>query len=503
MTTIDESMATEAYEVIVVGGGIAGCFAAATAASAGAKVVQLERKSADEGGFIACGDAIKSPTDPKKYPGPIDMDAIVSDEAVLADGNIDRIEWWDEELSVRKVLPYDTNSNVIDRYEFGQRLLDQAGDLGVTQHYDTVVNDVVQNGRVEGVEAIRDGEPVRYEGEVVIDTAGAQSIMQDLVEYDALDAPGGVTFEKPHYTHFGSAYREIIETEKPVEYANAIVGKPLEEMGYIWYFPRTDRIINVGLGFQMNEEPIALADRLKRDLASRPEFDRAVIDEKFGKKNKLGAALALRRPLDSMVAPGYLAAGCGAGTTHPITGKGIRGAALSGYSAGRTAAEAVADGDVSESGLWNHNYYLYVEHGEGTKLAARDPFNVAAGSIGIPILRAMTAVLPEEELREIVGTETKLDDLSAKLSIGLGVLKNVVSHYRSGTFEHLDVSMGELYEALSGFRTTRTYVDTYEDHYWAYPESREDYADWLAERNRIDEGFYDALDLDSSERKYS
>lgn len=493
---------SEAYEVIVVGGGIGGCFAAATAAAEGADVVQLERKPAEEGGFIACGDAIKSPTDPTLYPGPIDMERIVEDEAVLANGNIDQIEWWDEELGVRKVLPYEKHSNVIDRYQFGQHLLEQTGELGVTQHYDTVVNDVVHNGRVTGVEAIRDGEPVHYEGEVVIDAAGAQSILQDMVDFDSLDADNGTTFEKPHFTHFGSAYREIIETNQPVEYANAIVGKPLEEMGYVWYFPRTPTSINVGLGFQMNKEPIALADRLKKDLEGRPEYDDAVVAERFERKNKLGAALALRRPLDSMVAPGFLSVGCAAGTTHPITGKGIRGAALSGYSAGKTAAEAIAAGDVSEGGLWGHNYYLYVEQGEGGKLAARDAYNVAASSIEIPVLRAMAAVLPEDEIREIVSTDTAFDDLSSKLSIVAGALKNVLTHYRAGTFEYLGVSKTELYEALTGFRTTRNFVDRYEDHYADYPETRSEYFEWLEERNRLDEEFYDALDLEEADRKY-
>jgi geranylgeranyl reductase family protein len=489
---------SETYEVIVVGGGIAGCFAAATAAQAGADVVQLERKPPEQGGFIACGDAIKSPTDPKKYPGHIDMEAIANDERVLADGNIDQIEWWDEELGVRKVIPYPDSSQVIDRYEFGQRLLEQAADLGVTQHYNTIVNDVIQNGRVMGIEAIRDGEPVTYHGDVVIDAAGAQSILQDKIDFDALDA----SFEEPHYTHFGSAYREIIETEEPVDYHNAIVGKPLEEMGYIWYFPRTERLINVGLGFQMNKDPVPLNDRLKADMKERPEFENATVDEKFDKKNKLGAALALRRPLDSMVAPGYLAAGGAAATTHPISGKGIRGAAISGYSAGKTAAEAVENGNVSEDGLWGHNYYLFVENGEGTKLAARDPFNVAASEAGAAEMRAIAALLPQAELREIVGTEAKIDDLRSKLSVGFGVLKNYIAESRAGTFDQLDVSKRDLYEALMGLKTTKEYVDEYEDHYWRYPDSPEGFDDWVERRDAIDEAFYDALALDAAERKY-
>jgi geranylgeranyl reductase family protein len=493
---------TEEYEVVVVGGGVAGCFAAATAAAGGAEVVQLERKPREQGGFIACGDAMKSPRDPGKYPGPIDMDEIADDEAVRIDGNIDQIEWWDEDLDVRKVLPYAGNSNVIDRYEFGQRLLQQAADRGVEQRYDTVVNGVVQNGAVEGVTATTGGESVTYRGDVVIDAAGAQSILQDMIDFEPLGDDEPTTFEMPHYTHFGSAYREIIEVGEPVEYRNAIVGKPLEEMGYIWYFPRSPTTINVGLGFQMNKEPIPLADRLREDIENRPEYRNANLDEKFDKKNKLGAALALRRPLDSMVAPGYLAAGGAAATTHPISGKGIRGAAISGHSAGRTAAKAVAAGDVSEEGLWGHNHYLYVEHGTGTKLAASDPFNVAASSIDIPILRAIAALLPEKQMKEIVGTETSIEDLTTKLSVGLGVVENLWSEYRKGTFEDLGVSRDQLYEALVGFRETKRFADRFEDLYANYPATKSGFDAWREDRNDLDAAFYDAIDLAPEDHKY-
>mgnify|MGYP000255788418 CR=1 FL=1 len=494
-------MSSDSYEVIVVGGGVAGCFAAATAAWKGADVAQLERKPREQGGHIACGDAMKSPDKSKMYPGPIDMGAIEADEEALIDWNIDQLEWWDEEIDVRKVIPYDGHSNVIDRYVFGQNLLEQTAEFGVDQQYDTVVNGVTQNGRVTGVEAVREGEPVRYESQVLIDAAGAQSLLQDMIAFENLETGGQTTFEMPHYTHFGSAYREIVETEEPVEYQNAIVGKPLEEMGYIWYFPRTPTQINVGLGFQMNKGPIPLNDRLRQDMERRPEFDNADLAEIFGRKDKLGSSIALRRPLDSMVAPGYLAAGGAAGMTHPISGKGIRGAAISGYSAGKTAAEAVADGDVSEYGLWGHNSYIF-DHDEGPKLASRDAYNVAASSINPAILRAVAAMLPEEEIKTIVGTETDIETLKGKALVGLGVLKNLVAEYRTGTFEELGITKEELYDAITGVRTTQQFVDEYDDHYENYPEDRARFEDWLSRRNRIDQRFYDALELAPDERKY-
>ena len=493
---------TAEYEVIVVGGGIAGCFAAATAAAEGATVVQLERKPRGRAGHIACGDAIKSPRDPKKYPGPIDMDGICEDEAVLVDGEIDQIEWWDRGLDERTVLPYADHSNVIDRYEFGQHLLAEARAAGVDQHYDTVVQDVIQDERVSGVEAVRDGEPVTYTGEVVVDAAGAQSILQDMIAFDKLSAVETVTFEKPHYTHFGSAYREVIETEEPVDFANAIVGKPLEQLGYVWYFPRTPTLINAGLGFQMSKEPIPLADRLRQDMESEPSLPDATVAERFGTANKLGSSIALRRPLDSMVAPGYLAAGGAAATTHPLTGKGIRGAAYSGYSAGVHAARAVHAGDTGEASLWGHNHYLFVQHGEAAKLASRDAYNVAASSESIGVLRAVAALLPEDEIKTMVGTESKVESIGDIVSVAAGAITNFVDHYRGGTFEQLGVSNRDLYNVFRGVLTAREYTSRYESHYEAYPSTRAGFSLWREDRDSLDTAFYDALELDSNHRKY-
>lgn len=495
----------EEYEIIVVGGGVAGCFAAATAAGEGADVVQLERKSAEQAGHIACGDAIKSPTDPDLYPGPIDMLSIEENEDILIDENIDQIEWWDEELDVKKVLPYESGSNVIDRYEFGQELLQQTTELGVDQHFDTVVNGVIHEDQVAGVNAVRDGEPVEYRAALVIDAGGALSSVMGAVDFDALDAQPEPSFEKAHYQQFGSAYREILKTPEDVPYENALVGKPLEEMGYIWYFPRTAREINVGLGFQMNKEPIKLVDRLRADIRGRPEYQDAELDEVNGEKNKLGAALGLRRPLDSMVAPGYITVGGNAGTTHPISGKGIRGAAVTGYSAGKYGAKAVQDDEddfISEADLWQHNYFVYVERGLGTRIASKDPYNIAASNAEMENVRAVVALLPEEEIADIVSSESGSFTARNGVNLVRGVARNAWNLSRGSSFDRLDTSTMEIMETLIDFVKTRRYADKLERQYRNYPENREDFFEWRNERDALDDELNEQLGIPKNVRKY-
>lgn len=496
---------SEAYEIVVVGGGVAGCFAAATAADAGADVVQLERKSRTEAGHIACGDAMKSPTDPKKYPGPIDMSAIAADEDVLIDGNIDQIEWWDEAIDVKKVLPYEAHSNVVDRYEFGQRLLEQTAACGVDQHFDTVVNGVLQGGQVEGVRAVRDGDPVRYTAELVIDAGGSLSSVMADVDFVSLDAEPETSFEQPHYQQFGSAYREVLHTQAPVPYDNALVGKPLERMGYIWYFPRTATEINVGLGFQMNKDPVKLVDRLKADIEERPEFDGADVDTVNAKANKLGAALALRRPLDSMVAPGYITVGCNAGTTHPISGKGIRGAAVTGYSAGKHGAAAIRDdedGFISEADLWAHNHFVYVDHGLGTRIAVKDPYNIAASQAGMENVRAAVALLPEDAIADVVSSEGHSLGVLGAIRLANGVVQNALALVSDGRLERLDTTKRAVGRTLLDFVRTRRYAEKYERLYNEYPVHRDDFFEWRDARDALDDSFNDELGIPANQRNY-
>jgi geranylgeranyl reductase family protein len=456
-------MTTHEYDATIVGAGTAGCYAAATMAHEGYDVVVVERKDEDEAGHIACGDALKGASN---FPESIPRSQI---EPAFTNTGVDHGRFEIPEEDAVLEIPIPGELAVIDRWEYGRRLIEGARSAGADLHYDTVVKDVVQTdaGRVTGVDAIRKGDPATYESDVVIDAAGALSLLQD--KADLADA----TFDtNVQYSQFCSAYREIVEVDEPVAWDDALVFKPTDRAaGYLWYFPRTDTEINVGLGFQMNEEPMELVEALKRDLRTRPEFEGATVED------KLGAALPTRRPYDSAVAPGFMAVGDAAGHVNPTTGGGIAGAAYAGQYAGEQAIEAIEDGDVGEANLWEYNERVMDHY--GSRYAALDVYNIFSTAYDVDDLMAMLAALPVKPLSEAL--------YSGSAEVGLLLkLKTAIK-----SFGH----WGTIYDLYQ----TKNLADDLLDHYESYPSSPTRFDSW---RKRRDELMDDIYAVTGAEPKY-
>ncbi|MFB6135651.1 MAG: geranylgeranyl reductase family protein [Halobacteriaceae archaeon] len=447
------------YDVVVVGAGTAGCYAAATVADAGYEVAVVERKSAEEAGHIACGDALKGAD---AFPDVIPESTL---EPAMTNTSVDhgRFEIPQEDTVLE--IPVPGKLAVVDRWEYGRCIIRGAEALGVEFHYDTVVQDVLQEGgRVRGVRGVESGDPVEFRGDVTVDGAGSLSLLQDKVDFSGATFDTNVT-----YSQFCSAYREIVEVPEAVEWSDALVFKPTERAaGYLWYFPRTDTEINAGLGFQMNEEPMELVEDLKRDLRDRPEFRGAEV------KDKLGAALPTRRPYDSAVAPGYVAVGDAAGHVNPTTGGGIAGAAYAGNYAGEQAVEAVETGDASESALWRYNERV-MDH-FGARYASLDVYNVLSTAVDVDDLMSLLAALPGEKLAEALYSGT------ASVPFALKVKTAVKSfgHWRT---------IYDLYQ-------TKQVADELLDHYESYPNSPGGFEAWQSERDDLMEKVYDVTGAD-------
>ncbi|MXR42083.1 geranylgeranyl reductase family protein [Halobaculum sp. WSA2] len=456
-------MTTHEPDIVVVGAGTAGCYAAATAAEAGLDVVIVERKDEEEAGHIACGDALKGADEfPESIPKP-------ELESAFTNTGVDHGRFEIPSHDTVLEIPIPGELAVIDRWEYGRNVIAGAERRGVEFHYDTVVQDVTQtdDGRVTGVRAKRKGEVVEYDAEVTIDAAGALSILQD--KADLADA----TFDtNVSFSQFCSAYREVVEVPEPVDYDDALVFKPTKRAaGYLWYFPRTDTEINAGLGFQMNEEPMKLVDDLKQDLRNRPEFEGAEVTD------KLGAALPTRRPYDSAVAPGFIAAGDAAGHVNPTTGGGIAGAAYAGKYAAEQAVEAIDAGDVSEEALWHYNERVMGHF--GSRYAALDVYNILSTAVDVDELMGLLASLPGESLAEALYSGSA----SVKPRLVAEVIKDSYGHW------------GQIWE----FYKTKRAADDLMDHYGRYPTRPGGFEPWRDERDRLMEQVYDVT---GAEPKY-
>jgi flavin-dependent dehydrogenase len=212
----------------------------------------------------------------------------------------------------------------------------------------------------------------------------------------------------------------------------------------------------------MTEEPMTLVEDLKADLRQRPEFDGADVDD------KLGAALPTRRPYDSAVAPGFMAVGDAAGHVNPTTGGGIAGAAYAGTYAGETAVDAIADGDVSESNLWEYNERV-MDH-FGGRYAALDVYNVFATAAEVDDLMGLLAALPVEKLSEALYSGSTQVGLALKLKTALK------------SFGHWS-TIYDLYK-------TKACADDLLDHYEAYPATPAAFDRWRDQRDALMDEVY-------------
>ena len=447
-------MTTFEYDVAIVGAGKAGCYAGATVANAGYDVVIVERKDESEAGHIACGDALKGAN---KFPESIPKAQI---EDSFTNTDVDHGQFEIPQEGAVLDIPVPGELAVIDRLDYGRRIIESAERAGAEFHYDTVVQDVLQDdtGRVFGLEATKKGDHRRYEAEVVLDGAGALSILQDKIDFEDTTFDTNVRFSQ-----FSSAYREVIEVDEPVEWSDALVFKPTKRSaGYLWYFPRTPTEINVGLGFQMNEDPMQLVSDLRADISQRPELKNATV------KDKLGAALPTRRPYDSAIAPGYMAIGDSAAHVNPISGGGIAGAAYAGQYAGEQVIEAIEDGDVGEDALWRYNERVMDHY--GGRYAALDIYNIFSTAYDLDDLLGLLAALPAEKLSDAL--------YSGSANVGLGLKLRVLIK----SFGH--------WGTLKNLYDTKSLADRLLEHYDDYPSTPDSFSEWRRERDRIMDDIY-------------
>ncbi len=229
----------------------------------------------------------------------------------------------------------DWTGYTLNREIFDRAIADNAENAGARLMTETRATGVMLEGsRVVGVKAVHGGEMVEFMAKVVIGADGHWSITRRSAGLDryfrdyvtcAQYRLGGLDLETPSVNEFW-------------------MGEKYAPGGYAWVFPKSREVANVGLGVRVKHTKPPI-EYLKDFIDQDPRFRNAEI------LNRNGGICPVSGTLDRIVMDGLMLVGDAAGQLIPMTGAGIHSAIEAGKMAGRVAAEAVKEGDVSEKRL--------------------------------------------------------------------------------------------------------------------------------------------------------
>jgi len=361
------------FDVIVVGAGTGGSTAARFAAEKGIKVCLIDSKDKKEIGNKICGDAVGSEIfDFLKIKHPRDDELSCKIKgAKLYSPNLKKCI----DLTDPKQAGY-----IVNRIEFGQRLLNEALDAGVELFIDnTMALDLLYSqNKVSGVKVkLENGEKVDLRSKILIDASGFYSplrknVKSTLIEKEILKEDSIL------------CYREIVKFSPQdlnitnPDYISIILNRDKAPGGYIWYFPKNQSSLNIGLGTFMN-----LKGKVK-DLYHQYVFNEFIKTSKYEIISSGGGVVPVRRPLWSCTDNGIMFVGDSACQVNPLHGGGIDPSMRGGFYAANTAINAVEKGDYSVKSLWNYNHNVMTSF--GAEFASLD------------LLRMTLQILPNEDL---------------------------------------------------------------------------------------------------------
>ncbi|TFF63585.1 MAG: NAD(P)/FAD-dependent oxidoreductase [Promethearchaeota archaeon] len=347
------------FDVIVVGAGTGGTIAARFAAKKGLDVCLIDRKPQKEIGNKICGDAVGNEIfDFLNIPHPKGQELSCHIKgAKLYPPN--------REKCLTLIDPKQAGY-VVNRIEFGQRLLNEALDNGVNTFLDkTMALDLVyKDHKVAGIKVkLETGEKRELKSRLIIDASGLNSRIRkstknSFIENNFDDKDAILCFRE--IITFPNRDQEVMDQE----YISIILDQEKAPGGYIWYFPKNDHSVNLGIGVHMH-----YGGKVK-DFYKTNVFSEFIKTDAIDIQSSGGGVAPVRRPSWSCLDNGIMFVGDAAYQVNPLHGGGIDSSMRAGYYAAETAVQAIKKDDFSLSSLWDYN--LKIMQGIGAEFASLD-----------------------------------------------------------------------------------------------------------------------------------
>jgi len=438
----------ERFDVVVVGGGVAGLFAAHLISKAGFSVALIESKAEELVGEKVCGDAIGEHhfREVGLEPPRVGADAVsvIEGVRVFSPSGKHYVTAWGKGYA-------------LDRKAFGRRLLKMALDAGATLYAEhAAAKPVVEGAWVKGVIAQTPDGAKEFRAKVVVDATGAVAAVRT-----KLPAEWWVAYKAP-LEDFNAAYRviAITEEEQDPRFARIYLDVDIAPGGYWWWFPKGKNAVNVGLGVRAG--PNAPNPRIMFEKFIMPKLERV------GAKilHAGGGLVPTRRPAPCAVWNGFVAVGDAAYTANPLHGGGIGPALVSSYHASREIVAALERGEPTLESLWPyHKAYIGAY---GAKQAALDVARIYLQGLSNDDLELIigSCIVSDEELSEIGYRGVMLASILTKAAAVLRMLKRP--------------------SLLSELARLKNYMDAAVSYYSNFPDTPQGFERWVSEV----EGFY-------------
>ena len=315
-------------DVIVVGGGPVGSFAALKLAKLGAKVTVFEEHDSVGSPSHCAGHlSIRSLGNLGLYPLPGEIV-----ENTFSQANFYSPSGFKFSVHFAKPVTCSVNREAFDRH-----IADKAEAAGALYCLNSRVHSLlIEDGAVKGVTVKQEDKAKRFTAKIVVD---AEGISYRLLRQTGL---GGINGERLVY-----AVEAEIENVKDVELdaVEVFLGKAYAPGFYAWIMPRLDGTAKVGLATKTGNPK----ESLQRFMLTHPVASKQLRKAKI--TSMTFHPITLGGPISKSYTSGFLAVGDVASQVKPTTGGGV----VFGLTCARIAAEvvneAVRRNDVSSNFL--------------------------------------------------------------------------------------------------------------------------------------------------------